>query len=158
MKISFVAAVAKNNVIGKENDLPWDLPEDLKHFKEITSGGTVLMGRKTFESIMSRNGKPLPNRVNVVLTRDKNYKAPVGVLVFNDVDEALGKLDCEELFVIGGGQIYELFMDRADKLYVTHVDQEIDGDVFFPPIDWDLWKIVDEIAHDGYKFVDYERK
>lgn len=157
MKISFVVAMAKNNCIGKDNDLPWYLPEDLKHFKKITEGGTVLMGRKTFESIMSRNSKPLPNRTNVVLTRNEDYKVPDGVLLFHDVDQALQNLDCEELFVMGGGSIYKLFMDRVDKIYMTHIEKEINGDVFFPEIDFTKWKKVKEKKGEGFSFVDYER-
>jgi len=158
MKISFVAAVAKNNVIGKENDLPWHIPEDLKRFRALTNHGTVLMGRKTFDSIMSRNGKPLPNRTNAVLTRDENYQAPAGVLVFHDADSALGSLDCEELFVIGGGQIFELFADKVEKIYLTKVGREINGDVYFPAIDLTRWRAVKEDKRDGFSFIDYERK
>lgn len=157
MKISFVVAVAKNNVIGRKGDLPWYIPEDLKHFKEITEGGTVLMGRKTFESIINRNKKPLPNRTNAVLTRSKDFQAPDGVLVFNDVDKALNSLKCEELFVIGGGTVYQMLMDRADKLYITHVDQEIEGDTYFPEINPAQWKVTKSDRRAGFSFVDYER-
>lgn len=150
-------AMAKNNVIGKENDLPWYIPEDLKRFRELTSGGTVLMGRKTFESILSRNGKPLPNRTNVVLTRDKSYRAPDGVLLFYSVDDAIQKLECEELFVIGGGQIFSLLKDQVDKIYLTRVDKKIEGDVYFPEIDLDKWQKTSEVEHDGFSFIDYER-
>ena len=150
--------MAKNNVIGKDNDLPWNIPEDLKHFRKITEGGTVLMGRKTFESIMDRNNKPLPNRTNVVLIRNKDYKVPGGVLLFHDVDQALQNLDCEELFVMGGGSIYKLFMDRVDKIYMTHIEKEINGDVYFPKIDFTKWKRINKEQHKGFSFVDYVRK
>src|SRR3954465_9619912 len=95
-------AVAENLVIGGDNDLPWYLPEDLKHFKKITLGKTVLMGRKTFDSIIKRLNKPLPERKNVVITRQKDYKAPQGVLVFNSLDDALKELSSEDIYIIGG--------------------------------------------------------
>lgn len=156
--ISLVAAVAKNGVIGKDGGLPWYLPEDLKRFRAMTTGKTVLMGRKTFESIMRRNNKPLPNRKNVVVTRDTAYQAPEGVIVFHDISEALESLKNEDVMVIGGGQIYEQTIDRADALYITHVDQNIDGDVFFPKIDPSKWEKVDEEKHEGFSFVNYKRK
>ena len=106
MKITLVAAIASNNVIGKENSLPWNIPEDLKRFKQLTSGHTILMGRKTFDSI----GRPLPNRQNIVMTKDKNFEQE-GIKVVNDFDEALEliKESNEDVFVIGGSKIYELF-------------------------------------------------
>ncbi|MBI4050093.1 MAG: dihydrofolate reductase [Candidatus Doudnabacteria bacterium] len=155
--IILVAAVAKNNVIGKENDLPWYLPEDLKRFKRLTTGKTVLMGRKTYDSIIRRLGKPLPNRKNVVVTRDANFKAPEGVEIYHSLDAALAKYGNEHLFVIGGGEIYRQTIDRADKLEITHVDQQIDGDAFFPEIDEKKWKKTEEEPHEGYTFVTYER-
>lgn len=158
MSISFVVAVAKNNVIGKENTLPWYLPEDLKRFKALTTGKTVLMGRKTFESILKKLGKPLPQRVNVVITRDENYKAPEGVVVYNDLKTALDVFKNEEVMVIGGGQIYRQTIDLADTLYVTHVDEEIAGDVFFPTIDPAVWQKTDEEKHDSFTFATYKRK
>nr|AIA16466.1 Dihydrofolate reductase [uncultured bacterium] len=100
-------AVSENNVIGKNNDLPWHLPEDLKHFKELTLGKTVLMGRKTFESIVSRLGKPLPGRKNVVITRQEEYKAPAEVLVFKSLDEAVQNLLADDVYIIGGAEIFK---------------------------------------------------
>lgn len=138
--ISIISAIGKNNEIGKKNDLLWDLPADMKHFKEITSGHTVIMGQKTFESLWrDENGKqvgrPLPNRRNIVLTQDKNFKRE-GIEVFystDDLESLLNKNPEEEFFLIGGGMIYKLFMDKADKLYITHVDAEFpDADTFFP--------------------------
>ncbi|MBI4050623.1 MAG: dihydrofolate reductase [Candidatus Doudnabacteria bacterium] len=157
MPISIIAAVAKNGVIGKENALPWYLPEDLKRFKELTSGKTVMMGRKTFESIMKRNGKPLPNRKNVVITKQEDYPVPEGVLVYNDLKKALLDLKSENLFVIGGGEIYRQTIDVAGVLYITHVDQEIEGDVYFPKIGETKWKKVLEERREGFSFVTYMR-
>lgn len=157
MGLIIVAAVAKNNVIGKEGGLPWYIPEDLKHFKELTTGHTVLMGRKTFESIMKRNNKPLPNRTNVVITRDDNFQAPPGVIVYHDLEEALNKLSGQDIYVVGGGQIYKQTIDKADVLYITHVDKDIEGDVYFPEIETDKCKKVEDEKHQGFSFAKYEK-
>jgi dihydrofolate reductase len=154
---NIIVAIAENNCIGKGNDLPWNIPEDLKHFKEITAGKTVLMGSKTFESIMGRIGKPLPNRKNVVVGRDPNYKVPEGVLFFNDLDIALDNLKDEDLFIIGGASIYKQTLDRVDKLFITHVHQTVDGDAFFPQIDPTVWKKIKDEPHEGFSFAEYER-
>ncbi|OGE76690.1 MAG: hypothetical protein A3C85_04195 [Candidatus Doudnabacteria bacterium RIFCSPHIGHO2_02_FULL_48_21] len=157
MPIILIAAVDKNFVIGKENDLPWYLPEDLKRFKALTTGKTVLMGRKTFESIMSRNGKPLPKRKNVVITSNKDCKVPGGVLVFNDLGSALAELKSDDIFVIGGGQIFAQTIDQANALYITHVEMDSGGDVFFPLIDSAIWNKVEEEPHEGFTFAKYEK-
>lgn len=160
MKISFIVAIAKNNVIGKSNALPFYIPEDLKHFKDLTTGKTVLMGKNTFDSIMTRLGKPLPNRRNVVITHQKDIKLSKNVLVFDDIKKAINAFmseRLEELMVVGGGQIYNQLMDKADYLYVTHVDQEVDGDVFFPKVDWSKWKKVKEEPQKGFTWTEYER-
>ncbi len=135
MKISIIAAIGKNNEIGKKNGLLWNLPADLKHFKDLTSGHVIVMGQKTFESI----GRPLPNRKNIVLTSDKNYlRYSVDVVhSLTELDDLLKKISGpeEEIFIIGGGQVYKSFMDKADKLYITHVDAEFpEADTFFPDI------------------------
>nr|AIA16111.1 Dihydrofolate reductase [uncultured bacterium]AIA16314.1 Dihydrofolate reductase [uncultured bacterium] len=156
--ISFVAALAKNRVIGNHNAIPWYIKEDLKHFKDITTGHTVLMGKNTFDSIMNRLGKPLPNRKNVVVSRDENYKAPEGVFVYKSLDEALEAIkDDGEIMVAGGGQIYSQLIEKADKLYLTEVDQEIDGEVFFPEWDKSKFKETSREDHEGFSFVTYER-
>ncbi len=155
--ISLIAAVAKNGVIGAKNDLPWYLPEDLKHFKMLTTGKTVLMGRKTFESIMARLGKPLPNRKNVVVTRDAQYVAPAEVCLHHTVEEALAHHQNEEIMVAGGGEIFKQTMMAADKLYITEVHKEVDGDVYFPAIDPNLWKETERESHAGYSFVTYAK-
>lgn len=162
MKITYVVAIAKNGVIGSHNTLPFYIPEDLKHFKRVTEGHTILMGKNTFDSIMNRLGKPLPNRTNVVITRNAEYKAPEGVIVFNDLDTALTELakTTEELMVGGGSQIYKqlLDMDVVDKMIITHVDEEVDGDVIFPEVDWSKWNKVVEEPRDGFSWATYERK
>ena len=158
MKISFVAAVAKNGVIGSHNALPWYIPEDLKHFKQVTDGKTVLMGRNTFDSIMNRLKKPLPNRINVVITHDPNFKPPSEVLVFHDLDSALDFLqDRNEVIVAGGGQIFSQLMPKADKLILTEVHKEVDGDVLFPKVEKDQWKEIARDDHEEFSFVEYER-
>ncbi|EKD58542.1 MAG: hypothetical protein ACD_56C00106G0008 [uncultured bacterium] len=129
-KISIICAIAENRAIGKNNQLLWHIPEDFKHFKNITSGHVIIMGKKTFESI----GKPLPNRTNIVVTRDKNFSAE-GIIVANSVEEAINKakeIEKEEIFIIGGGQIYQQAMNMADKLYLTVVEGIFDADTFFP--------------------------
>ncbi|WP_110112260.1 dihydrofolate reductase [Bacillus sp. CGMCC 1.16541] len=160
--ISLIAAMDKQRLIGKENDLPWRLPEDLKHFKKITTGHTVVMGRKTFESIR----KPLPNRTNVIVTHQKAYQ-PDGTTVVHSLDE-LENLDQElndELFVIGGATLYEQMINVASRLYITHIDEVFEGDTYFPEIDLTKWKVVtkeqgpkDEKNPYTYYFTMYERK
>jgi len=156
--LTLVAAVARNGVIGRANDLPWDIPEDRKRFKALTVGKVVLMGRKTFESIFSRLGKPLPGRTNVVVTHNPQFRAPEGVRIYRSLEEALEKLrDQPEVCVIGGGEIYRQTMPLADRLEVTHVDQEVRGDVTFPTIDPKVWKKTFEEKHEGYTFATYEK-
>ena len=151
-------AVAENGVIGKNNDLPWHLPEDLKHFKEITLGKTVVMGRKTFESIFARLKKPLPGRKNVVISRQEAYKVPEGVLVFKSLDDAYKALADEDLYIIGGAEIYKQALPLAEKLYMTHVAGNYQGDAFFPKLDFSQWEKVEEQPHEGYTFAVYKRK
>ena len=136
-KIVLVVAVARNGVIGRDGDLPWRLPSDLKRFKQLTLGRPVLMGRKTWESI----GRPLPGRPNIVITRDATFSAP-GAEVVSSVEEGLvaagreaAALGVDEICIIGGGQIYRQVFERADLLHVTHVEADVDGDTRFPDID-----------------------
>ena len=150
-------AVADNLVIGKGNDLPWNLPEDLKHFKEITSGKTVLMGRKTYESIFARLGKPLPNRKNVIITRQENYKVPEGVLVFPDLESAFQKLSAEDIYIIGGAEIFKQALPFCNLAYITHVHGNYQGDAFFPEVDWSKWEKVSEEKHERFSFVTYKK-
>jgi dihydrofolate reductase len=155
--VAIVAAVAKNGVIGAKNDLPWYLPEDLKRFKQITTGKTVVMGRKTFESILARLKKPLPNRDNVVITRNKEYKVPEGVVTHADLKTALREHGSSDIFIIGGGEIFNQSIGLADTLYITHVDKEVEGDVYFPQIDQKKWRLESNEPHEGYSFALYKR-
>jgi len=148
MILSIISAIANNNEIGQKNALLWDLPIDMKHFRETTSGHPVIMGQKTFESI----GRPLPKRRNIILTLDKNFKAENIEIVYSIdeleklLNETLG--DEEEAFIIGGGQIYKLFIDKADRLYITHVDASFpEADTFFPEIDSNHWLKTSEDKH-----------
>lgn len=127
--ISMIAAISRNNYIGKANKLPWHIEEDLQYFKQVTLGHTIIMGRKTFESI----GRPLPSRRNIVLTRDKDFSVP-GVEIIHSFEDVLQLAIAEEneTFIIGGGEIYTLFIPYANKLYLTLVDIDIKGDILFP--------------------------
>lgn len=155
--LSIIAAVADNNIIGIKNGLPWDLPEDLKRFKEITTGKTVLMGRNTFLSIMNILKKPFPGRTNVVISNLPNDVVPEGVLLYNDLEQALKDLSDKDVFVVGGAMIFSQMINRVDKLYITHIHKSPEGDVSFPKIDPNIWKNVWEEKHDGFTFVNYER-
>lgn len=126
--IKLIAAISKNKQIGLANKMPWHIPEDLAYFRKVTTGKTILMGRKTFESI----GFPLPNRENIILTKNPNFK-PEGVRVIHSMEEALSLChDLEEIFIIGGGEIYSLFLPYADELYLTLIDIIVEGDTCFP--------------------------
>jgi dihydrofolate reductase len=158
MKLTIVAAVAQNRVIGSHNALPWYIPEDLQHFKQVTVGKTVLMGKNTFDSIMNRIKKPLPDRTNVVITRKIDWKAPEGVLVYHSIEDALeGLRDNDEVMVAGGGQIYTQLIDKADKLILTEIHREVDGNVLFPYFAKKDWKEISRKEHDEFSFVEYER-
>jgi dihydrofolate reductase len=156
--ISLVVAIAANNVIGNKNDLPWYLPEDLKRFRKITTGHTVLMGRKTYDSIITRLGKPLPNRVNVVVTRQNNFQPLPGVLVFHSLDQALAALKQDDVYVIGGAEIFKQTLAIADKLYITHVKKEYSGDIYFPEVNWTEWEKTQDEPHEEFSFATYQRK
>jgi dihydrofolate reductase len=137
--LSLVVAASTNNAIGKNNQLLWHLPKDLKFFKNITWGMAVVMGRKTFESV----NKPLPGRVNIVITSKAGWKAD-GVWVAKGLEDAIAQAkttNCKEIFIIGGGEIYKQAMPIASKIYMTRVHAEIEGDTFFPPIDESLWAL-----------------
>jgi dihydrofolate reductase len=135
-RISFVVAVSRNGVIGRNGGLPWHISTDLKRFKAITMGKPLVMGRKTWESLPK---KPLPGRVNIVITRQKNYRAE-GAIVVTDVPSALEAAgEAEEICVIGGGEIFDMFLPQTDRIYLTEVDLEVEGDTFFPPLDPAQW-------------------
>ena len=157
MILSIISAIAKNNEIGRRNELLWNLPIDMKHFREITSGHTIIMGQKTFESLgtssLGKPGRPLPNRRNIVITLDKDFKREDIEIYYSieELEKILNKTlkKDEEAFIIGGGQIYKLFINKADKLYITHVDAEFpDADTYFPLIDNSKWKITNEDKHE----------
>jgi dihydrofolate reductase len=160
MQISIIVAVSENGVIGKDNQLLWRLPDDLKRFKQLTLGHPMIMGRKTFESI----GKPLPGRTSIVITSQKDFNAE-GILVAHSLDEALDvarSLEESEAFVIGGGEIYKQSLPLADRLYVTEVKTIIDGDTYFEITDPGAWKETERIVREAderhkwkFEFVNY---
>ena len=159
--INVIVAKASNNVIGAKNELIWHLPNDLKHFKSITSGHPIIMGRKTFESL----GRPLPNRTNIVITRDKNWQAENVEKEFSleKAIESAKKIN-EDIYIIGGGNIYKQAMEFADVLYITEVHHEFEGDTYFPEIDEEIWEEVDrenfmkdEKHSYAYSYVTYKR-
>ena len=163
MKLSMIAALSTNNVIGRNNDVPWKLSTDLKRFKALTMGHHLIMGRRTYESV----GKPLPGRINVVITRQEHY-APAGVTVVHSLEEAIrvaAQGNDAEAFIAGGAEIYEQAMHRADRMHLTRVHAEIDGDTFFPDFD-DVseWHLTDSEHFDAdeknehpFSFLTYDR-
>jgi dihydrofolate reductase len=167
LKTSLICAVARNRVIGRDNQLLWRLKSDLRHFRDLTTGKPVIMGRKTHESI----GRPLPNRDNIVVTRDKAFAAD-GIFVAHTLDEAFRMAgDCakkrgvDEIMVAGGGDIYAQTIGKADALYLTEVDLEPEGDALFPPVDHALWQEISRKTHPkgpddeaAFSFVDYVRR
>lgn len=145
MNISLVVAASNNNIIGKDNHLLWSLPEDMKHFKNVTWGMPVVMGRKTFETFK----RPLPGRKNIVLSNQKGLKAE-GAIVLNsmrDVELIAKEMDVKELMVIGGGEIYKMYYPKSNRIYLTRVDTVIDGDTSFPPIDEKEWQLISAIKN-----------
>lgn len=162
MQLSLIVAMAKNRCIGLNNQLPWHLPADLKRFKHITMGSTIVMGRKTYESI----GRPLPGRTNIIISRNTGYRQP-GCLVLDSLEEALsqGCLDDKKLFVIGGSELYEAAMPLVKAIYMTQVHQSFEGDTFFPELNSDCWQEVSRETIDNdpavpfsYSFVEYRPK
>ncbi len=154
MKVSIIAAMSKNRVIGKENRLPWHISDDLKNFKRLTTGNTIIMGRKTFESI----GRPLPNRNNIVISA--SMSSIPGIDVCKTVDEGIAKAKSygKEIFVIGGAQIYGQMIPFAEKMYISHVKAEHEGDVFFPEFDKNEWEIERKEDYPEFELVVYVRK
>lgn len=153
--ISIIVAFDKNMLIGRDNELPWHYHDDMKYFRSITDGKKVLMGLNTFRSIHLMLGKPLPNRKNVVASlEDFEYD---DVEVTYNVVEYLKEPHDEEIFVIGGRSIYNIALDYADRLYITHIDEEHEGNVWFPEINWSNWKKIKETKKDILTFAVYER-
>ncbi|MCO7183863.1 dihydrofolate reductase [Tenacibaculum sp. XPcli2-G] len=160
--ITLIAAIAKNNALGKDNDLIWHLPADLKRFKKVTTGHPILMGRNTFESI----GKPLPNRTSIIITRNNNYFVD-GCLIANSIEQAIELAEGKDAFIIGGAQIYKdaLEQNLVDRLDITVLHHEFEADAFFPEINMEIWKEVaredfkaDEKNKYDYSFVSYEKR
>ena len=163
MIISLVVAASANNVIGKDNKLLWSLPNDMRHFKNVTWGMPIVMGRKTFESFK----KPLPGRKNIVLSNQKDLKIDGAIVVSGtrDVELLVKEMDVKEMMVIGGGEIYKIYFPKADKIYLTRVDTVIEGDTSFPLIDEKNWKLVSKIENKAdekhsfdYSYELWERK
>jgi dihydrofolate reductase len=144
MTLTLIAAVAENNALGKDNQMLWHLPDDFKRFKQLTSGHYIIMGRKTFESLPGM----LPNRKHVIITRQQDYKAE-GCIIVNSLDEALAASpQDEEVFIIGGGEIYKQAIGRANKLELTRVHSVApEADAFFPDFDENVWKLTEEVFH-----------
>jgi len=161
MIISIIVAVDENNGIGKNNDLLWHMPADLKHFKDTTAGHTVIMGRKTFDSV----GKPLPKRRNIIITRQTGLDIS-GAEVVGDLSSAIALCDeNEEVFIVGGAEIYKMAMDITDKIYLTVIKGVFGADTFFPPVDPDTWKETEAVSFEpdeknasGYTFSTLIRK
>lgn len=166
MRISMIAAVSANGVIGKDNDLAWHLPDDMKYFKQTTAGHHVLLGRKNWESIPLK-WRPLPNRPNIVITRNDQYKADGGT-VTDSLENALHiarSANEEEAFIIGGGEIYRLGIPLSDRMYITEIAADVEGDTYFPDWDKSQWKeisrqhhAVDEKHAFAFDFVVYDKK
>ena len=161
--LSIIVAKAKNNIIGKENKLIWHLPEDLKHFKELTTGHTIIMGRKTFESL----GRVLPNRKHIIFSKNPSFKVQnENVEIVHSMLQIQEYIESkEENFVIGGAMIYNLLMPYVTKMYVTEIHKDFEGDTFFPKIDLNIWKETsrekgpkDDENNFEYEYVIYERK
>ncbi len=165
MTISLIVAASENNVIGKNNTLPWHLPEDMKFFKDTTMGHCVIMGRKNFDSIPDRF-RPLSGRTNIIVTRQKDFHAD-GIVIAYSIEEALKvaeKNNDQECFIIGGGEIFKQSMNLCDKIYLTRIHKYIEGDIFFPEIDMNEWKETlrrdmkaDEKNPHDYSFIEYEK-
>ena len=159
MAIAIISATSENNVIGKDNDLPWYLPADLAHFKNLTSGKHIVMGRKTYESV----GRPLPNRTNIVVSRNPDFIA-TGCETASSLSDAIKKTGGKDLFVCGGSEIYKQALEVADIMYLTRIHAVVEGDTYFPDFDDGLWTIVerkdflpDEKNKYSYSFITYKR-
>lgn len=163
-RVSIVAALARNRVIGRDSRMPWHLPEDLKRFKQLTRGHAVIMGRRTFDAIIAAAGRPLPDRDNIVVTRSPVWIRP-GCRATNSLDAALAAAQASaEAFVIGGAEIYALALPRAQRLYLTEIERDFDGDTFFPGFDRSGWCEVSRERRSiegeegfSYAFVEYRR-
>lgn len=154
MRTALIVAMSRNRVIGRHNKLPWYLPGDLRYFKQATMGKPIIMGRKTWDSI----GRPLPGRMNVVISRNPDWQAPAGTVAARSLEDALLKATAQaeldgsdEVMIIGGGQIYAEALPRVDRIYVTRVHADVEGDAFFPVVNWDQWE---EIGREDFSASD----
>ena len=168
MRKALIVAMSRNRVIGRNNKLPWYLPGDLRYFKQATMGKPIIMGRKTWESI----GRALPGRLNLVISRDPDWRVPPGAVGAASLDEALAKAEAQalleggdEVMGIGGAQVYAQALPRVDRMYITQVHAEVEGDAYFPEVNWDEWEEIgreDFSATDrnpyDYSFVVYQRR
>jgi len=158
--ITIIAAAGENNSLGKDNDLVWHLPDDFKRFKELTSGNYILMGRKTFETFP----KPLPNRNHLIITRQDNYSVPENCFVFDTIQSAIDFTDNQDIWIIGGGEIYKQSMEIADRIELTRVHSDFEADTFFPEIgeEWELvseeYHPVDERHKYDFTYLTYDRR
>ena len=159
--ITLIAAVADNGIIGRDGEMPWHLPEDLTHFKATTMGHPVIMGRRTYESISSAVGGPLPGRTNIVLSRS-SPEVPEAVIVAESLDDALKAAEAagetERVYIIGGATVYEQFLPQADQLILTELEDSYEGDTMFPEWDRSAWIEADRDQREGFAFVTYERQ
>ena len=150
--LSIIVALTENNVIGRDGDMPWKLSADLRRYKKITMGHHMVMGRKTFDSI----GRVLPGRTSVVISRTATYEDP-RIRVARSFDEALEiAANDDEIFIVGGGEIFSLALPRVDRLYLTRVHCSLDGDTFFPEVDWEDWKMIDNQRHQADEKNNYD--
>lgn len=158
MELAIIVAISENNVIGNQREIPWYIPEDFKRFKQLTLGHPVIMGRKTYESILERLGHPLEKRTNIVLSRH-NQKLP-GIVAADSIEDAIRKASEYDsiAYVIGGQQVYERLLPLTNRIELTRVHRKIDGDVYFPPTNWDQWEEIFTENHGGYSFHTYKRK
>ncbi|MCP4460378.1 MAG: dihydrofolate reductase [Cytophagales bacterium] len=165
MLISMIAAMGSNRVIGKDNDIPWHLPDDFKFFKDTTKSHYVIMGRKNWESLPAKL-QPLPNRTNIVITRQADYKAPGAIIVptLNAAMKIAKEAKEEEAFVIGGGEIYRMALETSNRIYLTEINEDFDGQVTFPEFDKTEWKETSRVHHGTddqhefeFDFVTYEK-
>ena len=157
MELTIIAAISENGVIGKSGKLPWHYSEDLKRFKQLTLNHSVLMGRKTYESILNYKGCPLENRTNIVLSSKKYYNSIEGVIFVNSLDEALNKVRGEKVYIIGGEKVYRLTLPLANKMEITKIHKIVEGDAFFPEYNKDEWKEVKREDREEYSFLTYKK-
>ncbi|QKQ98622.1 dihydrofolate reductase [Candidatus Nanohaloarchaea archaeon] len=156
MERIIIAAVAENNVIGKDGEIPWHIPEDLKHFKEKTTGHPVIMGRKTFESL-PEDYRPLPSRTNIVLTKSGIDREDIRVAESLEEAYSIAEEIDDKAFIIGGASVYKQALPDADRMVLTEVHREVDGDTYFPEFDEEKWREIEREEHEGFDFVTYSR-